>query len=89
MVTDRERRFVFVLTKLRVFRVRIGLFRTIEVVPRRGFKWIIDWLLKRQTVDSLWHAPCCEANHWHKRRLVFRQCTCGAAAHAQTVNPQP
>lgn len=89
MVTERQRRLVYAISKLRVFRVRIGLFRTVEIVPCWGFRWALEWLLKIQTVDSLHHAPCCPANHWCKRRLVFTRCNCGAAANAPTVSDIP
>jgi len=87
MVTDRERRFCYWLARIGVFRVRIGFMRITEIVPRRGSRWILNWLKRRQIVDSLHHAPCCEANHYHKQRLVFLPCTCGAAAAAAAALP--
>jgi hypothetical protein len=83
VVTDGQRRLVYALAKAHVFRPEIGLFRTVQIIPRWGFRWVLEWLLRNQTVDNLHHAPCCPANHFCKRRLVFTRCNCGAAARAQ------
>jgi hypothetical protein len=52
-------------------------FRLVMVRPKH-FKQFHAWLLKTQTVDALKHAPCCPANHYHRARIVFQTCTCGA-----------
>lgn len=85
MVTDRQRKLLYWLVKLRVFRIEMGLFRTPNVVARRGFRWLKERLLRIQVVDSLWHAPACPANHFHKRRFVFQPCSCGSAIEAQLI----
>lgn len=53
-------------------------FRLIDFQPRRGTYWLYDMIRKKQVVDDLHHAPACPANHYHKQRLVFQPCTCGA-----------
>ena len=88
MVTDRQRKLLYWLVKLRIFRIEIGLFRTPNVFARPGFRWLQERLLSAQVVDSLWHAPCCQANHFHKRRLVLQPCNCGSAARA-AVSEEP
>jgi hypothetical protein len=32
------------------------------------------------TFDEFHHAPLCDANHWHKKRMPTGPCSCGAAA---------
>lgn len=76
MVTEFERRIVLTL-------LGRGFYLTNEmrlpwVHAKPGLKWFLRWLKKRQVVDNLKHAPCCPANHYHRQRLVFRLCTCGA-----------
>ena len=77
MVTDRERLLIRRLVRLHVFRLEIRL-RLISVFARPGFRWLLRRIERRQMVDNLHHAPCCQANHYHKMRLVFRPCNCGA-----------
>lgn len=81
MVTPNERAFVRLMIRLRLFELRQSM-RLPWVRPRPGAGWVLEWLLRRQAVDDLHHAPCCPANHYHRRRLVFQPCTCGAALHA-------
>jgi hypothetical protein len=71
------------MCKARIWRARVGLFRTVEIVPRWGTRWLFNRLRDRQTVDDFHHAPCCPANHWSRQRLVFNNCNCGAAAAAR------
>ncbi len=82
MVTDRERRFIVFMVNIKMWRVGISM-RLHFIYPMIGNRtWLLDRLHKRQIVDSLHHAPCCPANHYHKARLVFQPCTCGAALEA-------
>ncbi len=77
MVTERQR-------KLIQFMVKLGLWSIYEnmrlpcIKATKGTWWLLNAILKRQVVDNLKHAPCCPANHYHKSRLIFRGCTCGA-----------
>lgn len=88
MITNNERKLVKWMVKLKLWQVVIN-FRLPDVYPRcRGTRWIFKWLLRRQVVDSLHHAPCCPANHFHKQRLVFGYCTCGAAEHVRRDQAQ-
>ena len=42
-------------------------------------KIILKEIFKRQTWDDQTkHAPACPENNYHRQRLVFRSCTCGA-----------
>lgn len=77
MVTKNERVLVIKLVEWNIFSTHESM-RITWIRPKRGFKWLLEWLLKRQVVDNLRHAPACPANHYHKRRLVFKKCSCGA-----------
>lgn len=90
MITAIDRRVLRVLIACKLVCAKVSLFRTVDFHARKGFGWILDGMKARQTVDKLRHAPCCPANHWHRQRLVFQRCNCGAAAlarkDAQPVN---
>ena len=86
MVTDFERKVVLKMLGLGAWHGRTWM-RNTWIEPRPGFRWLLIWLKKRQIVDDLHHAPACNANHWHKQRLVFRSCNCGAAQ--MSVNEMP
>lgn len=83
MVTDKQRRLILRLLRLRLFTYRKHIFGLPEVHARRGFGWLRERLLAAQQVDDLHHAPACPANHYHKRRFVFSPCTCGASRTSQ------
>lgn len=87
MVTNFERRLCMAACRLKIWRVKIGLFRTTEIYARWGTRWLYNWIKARQIVDDLHHAPCCPANHWHKQRLVFQPCNCGAAQSTGGAKP--
>jgi len=78
MVTDTQRSIIKFLVKSKIWRLEIQM-RIVDVRPLYGTSWFLRWILKRQIVDDLHHAPCCPANHYHRARLVFQHCTCGAA----------
>ena len=63
-------------------------FRNVWVSPCWGTRWIFNYLNKVQVVDNLHHAPACNANHWHKTRLVFDYCNCGAVFLIQTTKDE-
>ena len=79
MVTERQRKLTIFLEKNGLWEVdnwmRIPWLRT----RRPFFDWLLKKIKKAQAVDDLHHAPACPANHYHKQRLVFSGCTCGAA----------
>ncbi len=78
MITKQHRRLAFWLVKLKIWKLRRDLFRNIEVVPCWGTRWILRRMKLAQVLDNLHHAPCCPANHFHRSRLVFDRCICGA-----------
>lgn len=79
MVSDIERTLVLNLAKAGMVKVGVGMFRVIEVTPTNpGTAATLKRLKAMQKVDDLHHAPCCPANHWHRQRLVFHPCNCGA-----------
>jgi hypothetical protein len=82
MVTDRQRRFIHTLIRLDAFRVRMFMRLPWIEARWRGSSWVLARIKRWQIVDDLHHAPCCPANHYHRTRLVFHPCTCGAAAAA-------
>lgn len=84
MLTKRQKKFVSLMTRLRLFVIHEGVFLT-WVHGRWGFDWLVDRLLKSQVVDDLHHAPACPANHYHHTRLVFLPCICGAKALLRTI----
>lgn len=84
MVTDRQRKLVQLLVRFKIWTL-FSHMRCINIRPRKGTVWLFRWLLKNQVVDNLKHAPCCPANHWHKQRLVFQRCTCGAASASPDI----
>lgn len=77
MVTNFERKLIVFLIKIRLFYGFIDM-RLFWLVANPGARWVLRWIKKRQVVDDLHHAPCCPANHYHKMRLVFKPCNCGA-----------
>lgn len=90
MVTRGERRLIMWLVGLHIWRAEFSLFDCVVVRPCWGTRWFYEWLLRRQIVDDLHHAPACPANHWHRRSFVFRPCTCGAARMQKAKSqPQP
>lgn len=78
MVSEHERAIAIGMVEAGHWRLERSLFRCTQVVPVR-FKALHELLLRRQRVDDFHHAPCCPANHWHRRILVFHTCSCGAA----------
>lgn len=72
-----DRYLIEMLLRLKLWRLGQQM-HLVEVLPCRGTCWLFERMLKRQNVDDLHHAPCCPANHYHRRRLVFQQCSCGA-----------
>ncbi len=47
------------------------------ITPIKAIK-LFNLMLKYQKTDNLKHAPCCPENHYHRTRLIFQRCTCGA-----------
>lgn len=85
MVTDFERRIILALIRVKVWKIFISM-RLPTIKTRWGTRWVLKWMVRRQIVDSLHHAPCCPANHYCRMRLVFRPCNCGAAFDAGQAN---
>ena len=77
MITESERKFIVFMIRCRIWKIKIQMCLP-DVLPRWGTRWILKRIKRRQVVDDLHHAPCCPANHYHKTRLVFRKCSCGA-----------
>lgn len=78
MIRPIDRKIAVFLVRQRFWRAEVGLFRVVIVMPCKGTRWLFERMLKRQNVDEYKHAPCCPANHWCRRRLVFQRCNCGA-----------
>jgi hypothetical protein len=76
MVTEHERQQV--LTMIRLGHWQIAESMRLPWIQAKRFGALLKLLQRRQKVDALHHAPCCPANHYHRQRLVFRGCTCGA-----------
>lgn len=81
-MTRRHRKIAKVLLKLKLWEIGVQM-RCHDVRPRAGWRWrLTGWLYDRmrrlQVLDDLHHAPACPANHWRRRRLVLKPCTCGA-----------
>lgn len=79
MITQRQRKFVMFMLKLRLWSIRT-MMRLPDIHAMLGTHWILKRLKERQSVDNYHHAPCCPANHYHKERIVFHPCNCGAVA---------
>jgi hypothetical protein len=67
-----------VFCRIGYWRLERGMFRRAEIIPLKGGRTIYDAMKRRQVLDNLHHAPACPANHFHRQRLVFQRCTCGA-----------
>jgi hypothetical protein len=77
-ITRRVNRVVTrTMIALGLWKHEINLFNLLSIKPQKA-KWLHTLMLKYQQVDNLKHAPCCPANHYHRSRLVFQPCTCGA-----------
>lgn len=83
MVNDRERQVIMSCVDRGLMDAKVGLFRTLEISAPPETQRLLDRIKSRQKVDELHHAPCCPANHWHRQRLVFQPCNCGAAMQAK------
>lgn len=83
MVNERERSVIMAMVKRGLLDAKVGLFRTVEIYAPPENERLLKRIKDRQKVDDLHHAPCCEANHWCRQRLVFRACNCGAAKAAR------
>jgi len=88
MVTRQEHWFVYWMVKLGIWHTG-EMITLVTVHARYGTGFILNWIKRRQVVDDLHHAPGCPANHYHKQRLVFSPCTCGAARQAASSDYQP
>lgn len=80
MVTEHERRQVITMVKAGHWVVLESM--RLPWIDAKAFKPLLKLLKRRQKVDNLHHAPCCPANHYHRQRLVFHGCTCGAQRFA-------
>lgn len=79
-LTRHQRRVVALMLRMRLFG-QVESMRLLWIQPRwEALRPLHEWLLRHQRVDDLHHAPCCPANHYHRCRLVYQHCTCGAAA---------
>lgn len=78
MVTESQRCLVKRLLEAGAFTSNYDVFELVQIDARFGFGWLLRGLKERQAVDDRHHAPACPANHYHKMRLVFQCCTCGA-----------
>ncbi len=78
MVNARERKVIVSCVERGLMDAKAGLFRTVEIYAPPETQRLLDRIKARQIVDDLHHAPGCEANHWHRQRLVFWPCNCGA-----------
>lgn len=85
MVTDKQRKLVIALIQLNVWESVPNVFGLIEIRPTYGTNTheLFDRMREKQKVDDLHHAPACPANHYHKMRLVFHRCNCGAEHYAR------
>ena len=77
MIRPLDRKIATVLVCIRIFTVR-KLWWTYQIYARKGARWIFNWMLRRQTLDGLHHAPACPGNEWSGANLVFNLCNCGA-----------
>ncbi len=77
MITTRQRKFIIIMLRLRIWKV-VTQMRLPEIRASFGTRWLLKRIKEKQVVDVLHHAPCCPANHYHKGRLVFDYCNCGA-----------
>ena len=85
MIRPSDRRLAYLLVRLRIFTVIRPFFGRSHVAirPRRGSRFIFDWMRRRQSRDGLHHAPMCPGNEWSGQELVWFPCNCGAAAEAR------
>lgn len=83
MVTNHQRQQV--LTMIRLGHWEVAESMRLPWIRAKRFEGLLKLLQRRQPVDDLHHAPCCPANHYHRCRLVFHRCTCGAQ-HAKDAS---
>lgn len=81
MILDEDRKKVVEMVELGIWQV-YSHFRVPNIKTTEDTQPLMELMLERQEVDDLHHAPGCAANHYHRRRLVFDHCSCGAAKHA-------
>ena len=83
MVTDKQRKLIIFMIKIGAFKTGVSL-RNVWIDARSGFNWLLERIKRSQVVDDHHHAPACPANHFHKQRLVFQSCSCGAEAYERS-----
>ena len=89
MILDADRQTTLALVRAGTWKMERGIFRTVEIVPVNGGKALLEAMKRRQVLDNLHHAPGCPANHFHRRRLVFQRCTCGANQEMRAGSTSP
>ena len=77
MVTNKQRKLILAMIKIGLWTTTIQM-RNVDIKTIFGTYWLKKYLLKKQVVDKLHHAPCCPSNHYHKTRFVFQPCNCHA-----------
>ena len=78
MILPEDRKTVIEMVDLKIWKIEIQM-RTPSVIATPDTRPLLKAMLERQEIDDLHHAPACPANHYHRCRLVFDKCTCGAA----------
>lgn len=85
MIRNSDRKIAVAMVRIGAWKIiqpRDDLFNCARLRAGRATQWLWNWMLKRQSSDTLHHAPACPANRWSGAELVIRPCTCGAARHA-------
>ncbi len=90
MIRPLDRKIAVALVQLKVWRLERGMFRTIQIRPRKGSRWIYNAMKRRQAPEDrpYHHAPACPANRWAETALVLHPCNCGAVKHG-VVSTRP
>lgn len=81
MITSKQRRICRLMVKLKLWNPRECMW-TVDFDPCWGTRWLHRRIRKTQPVDDLHHAPACLANHYHRARIVYGRCNCGAQTMA-------
>ena len=56
MILKNDRRILYWMWKFGLLRTYVHM-RCARLRPRRGVRWVYNWMLRRQVRDGLHHAP--------------------------------
>ncbi|AYJ85326.1 hypothetical protein D3Y57_04735 (plasmid) [Sphingomonas paeninsulae] len=85
-ILNRDRKIALWLVGQGRWKFVPGSMRQTLIQASWGTHWLLKRMKARQIITDAHHAPMCPADHWHRARLVFSSCTCGAQYYLDQDN---